>query len=313
MKVLDAGQVARRVNSIDVVSVLEEAFTGLANGSSVQPQQTVAELPGEAGDAIYYPAVTGAGRAIGVTVSPFLAGLADAGEPPVTAYTLLLSVESGLPILLCDAMPLIAARTGATTAIAVSQMATGDARRLAIVGAGPIAESHARFVTRLWSWDSIAVHSRTINEPASAARREAMSAVAPGVAFCGSLDEAVEDADVVMLCTSSASPVLDPLTLRAGALVTSVSTDGPYAHEVPPATISAMDVYCDYRPTTPHSAGEMVLAAERHGWSPDRIVADLPELLSGAKAQTEDPKRIRFFRSIGLGIEDVALAALLAG
>jgi L-arginine dehydrogenase len=312
MKILDADQVAQAVASIDVMNVLREAFVGLADGSCVQPQQTVAELPGAAGDAIYYPAVTGHGDSIGVTVSPFLAGLAEAGQPPVTAYTLLLSIENGLPTLLCDSMPLIAARTGATTALAVSRLATDAHRRLAIVGAGPIAESHARFATKARTWDSIAVHSRTIDDPASAARRKAMAAAAPGATFVTSLDEAASDADVVMLCTSSANPVLDPMTLRAGALVTSVSTDGPNAHEVPPAAIPSMDVYCDYRATTPHAAGEMVLAAERHGWSPDSVVADLPELLSGRKKPTGDPARVSFFRSIGLGIEDIALAALLA-
>ncbi len=312
MKILDAEQVAQAVASIDVVKTMEEAFVGLADGSCVQPRQTVAELPDERGDTIYYPAATKLGSAIGVTVSPFLASLADVGKPPVTAYTLLLSMESGVPILLCDSMPLIAARTGATTALAVSRLTTKADRRLAIVGAGPIAKSHALFVTQMRTWDSIVVHSRAILEPASSPRREAMSAAAPGATFDASLEAAVGEADVVLLCTSSGTPVLDPQMLKSGALVTSVSTDGPLAHEVPPASLSSMNVYCDYRATTPHAAGEMVIAAEKHGWSDDEIIADLPELLSAGNAAPADPSRSRFFRSIGLGIEDIALAAKLA-
>jgi L-arginine dehydrogenase len=311
MKVLDAEQVAEAVASIDVVKALEEAFAGLAAGTCVQPAQTVAELPDEGGDTIYYPALMKSGNAIGVTVSPFLTSLADAGEPPVTAYTFLLSIENGMPLLLCDSMPLIAARTGATTALAVSRLTTGGERRVAIVGAGPIAESHARFVSQIRAWDSVVVHSRTILAPASAPRREAMSAAAPGATFVGSLEEAVGEADVVLLCTSSATPVLDPQMLKAGVLVTSVSTDGPLAHEVPPGSLPRMNVYCDYRATTPQEAGEMVIAAEKHGWSESEIVADLPELLSGEVGAPADPDLPRFFRSIGLGIEDVAVAAQL--
>ncbi|MDP3815455.1 MAG: ornithine cyclodeaminase family protein, partial [Pseudomonas sp.] len=81
------------------------------------------------------------------------------------------------------------------------------------------------------------------------------------------------------------------------------------AHEVPPASLSAMDVYCDYRATTPDSAGEMLLAGEL-GWSSAAIQGDLAELLSG-KARRPDYTRHAFFRSIGLGLEDVALANAL--
>ena len=310
MKFLDANEVAEQLESVDVSTALRQAFAGLAEGSCVQPSQTVVDLPDEAGDTIYYPAVTRAGGAIGVTISPYLMGVAKAGELPVTAYTLLLSMDTGLPILLCDSMPLIALRTGATTALAVARLA-GEARRLAVIGAGPIAASHARFASELKQWDSLVVYSPTINDPGSAQRRDAMCAAAPVSGFAGSLEEAVEGAEVVMLCTSSATPVLNPVELRAGVLVTSVSTDGPVAHEVPPAALGSMDVYCDYRATTPAAAGEMRLAAEKHGWSPDEIVADLPELLSGDEPAKPQAERVRFFRSIGLGIEDIAVAALL--
>jgi L-arginine dehydrogenase len=79
---------------------------------------------------------------------------------------------------------------------------------------------------------------------------------------------------------------------------------------VPPEALGEMDVYCDYRATTPGSAGEMVLAAERHGWSPEAILGDLPGLVSDS-APRPDYRRPVFFRSIGLGLEDMALANAL--
>ncbi|MGE9115758.1 hypothetical protein ACQKHT_26395, partial [Escherichia coli] len=79
-------------------------------------------------------------------------------------------------------------------------------------------------------------------------------------------EAAVEDADVILLCTSSAGPVIDPARLSKPALITSISTNAPRAHEVPPQCLNAMQVFCDYRHTTPGSAGEMLIAAEQHGW-----------------------------------------------
>ncbi|MNO09934.1 hypothetical protein D3C81_2334840 [compost metagenome] len=51
----------------------------------------------------------------------------------------------------------------------------------------------------------------------------------------------------------------------------------------------------------------MLIAREQHDWNPAAIVGDLAQLLSG---QTPRPtyERHVFFRSIGLGLEDIALA-----
>jgi L-arginine dehydrogenase len=54
----------------------------------------------------------------------------------------------------------------------------------------------------------------------------------------------------------------------------------------------------------------MLIAAEQHGWDKNAIVGDLPELLS-EQVQRPAYDRHVFFRSIGLGLEDIALANAL--
>jgi L-arginine dehydrogenase len=132
----------------------------------------------------------------------------------------------------------------------------------------------------------------------------------PQVTFASSAEGAAEGADVVMLCTSSGTPVVDAAVIGTGTLVTSISTNVARAHEIDPAFLSAADVYCDYRQTTPTTAGEMQIAAQEHGWSADRVQGDLPGL---AIAQCPTPSGTRpiFFRSIGLGLEDIAVAHAL--
>ena len=100
------------------------------------------------------------------------------------------------------------------------------------------------------------------------------------------------------------------MRLSKPALITSISTNAPRAHEVPPACLEQMQVYCDYRQTTPDAAGDMLIASEQHGWDKRAVLGDLPELLSDM-AQRPDPQRHVFFRSIGLGLEDIALANAL--
>ncbi|MFI7080216.1 ornithine cyclodeaminase family protein [Micromonospora sp. NPDC049903] len=314
MKFLDDDAVRAALDEVDVLTAIEAAFVGLAAGDTVQPGQSVAVLPGERGDIIYYPAAVLRARHLGVTVSPYLAQLAEAGEDPVTAYTLVLSAETGRPLLLCDSRRLVAVRTGATTALAVRALVRPRSGRVAIVGTGPIAESHARFILQVGQWESIRFYSPSISgagtiDAAAAVRREALAAIDPAVGFATSVEDAVRDADVVMLCTSSSTPVLDPDLVAPTALITAVGTDGPSAHEIPPRCLPDLDVYCDYRVTTPEWAADMVLAREQVGWEAASIIADLPELLSAPAVSGTG--RTRYFRSIGLGLEDLALAGLL--
>jgi L-arginine dehydrogenase len=110
-----------------------------------------------------------------------------------------------------------------------------------------------------------------------------------------------------MLCTSSPKPVLQTEILGQPTLITSISTNAYRAHEIAPQELPKMDVYCDYRHTTPLAAGEMVIAAERGCWSPRDLLGDLAELASGEAPLPRYDRHV-FFRSIGLGLEDVAVS-----
>ena len=110
-----------------------------------------------------------------------------------------------------------------------------------------------------------------------------------------------------MLCTSSGTPVLHLDALKNPALITSISTNVANAHEIPPALLPNADVYCDYKATTPDCAGEMLIAISQHGWSKAQICGDLTDLVNNT-CDLPDYSKPVFFRSVGLGLEDVAMA-----
>ncbi|QNH79394.1 ornithine cyclodeaminase family protein [Pseudomonas protegens] len=294
------------LGQIDVPQILRKLFRDLAAGLAVQPAQQLVEFPRGAGDFINYLGVLAEDRVYGVKTSPYIV---RAEGPLVTAWTLLMSMDSGQPLLLCDAAELTTARTAATTAVAVEALATPEARHLAIIGSGAVAQAHLHYVKDLRPWQSIRLYSPSLaSKPAEELAQ--LQALDPRLQLVPELEAAVEDTDVIMLCTSSAGPVIDPRTLDKPALITSISTNAPRAHEVPPAALPELQVYCDYRRTTPGSAGEMLIAGEQHGWDSAAILGDLPELLSG-QARRPSAERHVFFRSIGLGLEDIALANAL--
>jgi L-arginine dehydrogenase len=301
-QVINQAQARELLTQVDVPQILRKLFRDLAAGQAVQPAQQLVEFPQGAGDFINYLGVLAEDGVYGIKTSPYI--VREQG-PLVTAWTLLMSMQTGQPLLLCDAGELTTARTAATTAVAVDALAPLTANRLAIIGSGKVAQAHLHYVKGLRDWQSISLYSPSLSEDAETVSQ--LKNIEPRLNIVDSREAAVEDADVIMLCTSSAGPVIDPSSLRKPALITSISTNAPRAHEVPPQSLNDMQVFCDYRLTTPGSAGEMLIAAEQHGWDKSAIVGDLPDLLSG-KVLRPDYDRHVFFRSIGLGLEDIALA-----
>jgi L-arginine dehydrogenase len=285
-----------------VPQILRKMFRDLAAGQAVQPAQQLVEFPQGAGDFINYLGVLAEDGVYGIKTSPYI--VREQG-PLVTAWTVLMSMQTGQPLLLCDAGELTTARTAATTAVAVDALAPLTANRLAIIGSGKVAQAHLHYVKDLRDWQSISLYAPNLNDDAQTV--SLLKNIEPRLNIVESREAAVQDADVIMLCTSSAGPVIDPSSLRKPALITSISTNAPRAHEVPPQSLNAMQVFCDYRLTTPGAAGEMLIAGEQHGWDKGAIVGDLPDLLS-EKVQRPGYDRHVFFRSIGLGLEDIALA-----
>lgn len=300
--VITQPQARELLTQVDVPQILRKLFRDLAAGQAVQPAQQLVEFPQGAGDFINYLGVLAEDGVYGVKTSPYI--VREQG-PLVTAWTLLMSMQTGQPLLLCDAGELTTARTAATTAVAVDALAPLKATRLAIIGSGKVAQAHLHYVKNLRNWQSISLYSPSLSEDAQTANL--LKSLDPRLTLANTREAAIADADVIMLCTSSAGPVIDPSDLSKPALITSISTNAPRAHEVPPQSLNDMQVFCDYRQTTPGSAGEMLIAGEQHGWNKNAIVGDLPDLLSN-KVQRPDYKRHVFFRSIGLGLEDIALA-----
>lgn len=302
--VADEQAIRDALPALDIRRALSAMFRALARSEAVQPPQTLTLFPNNAGDFIAYLGVLADAKVFGAKMSPYIV---TGGKPVITAWTALMSMETGQPLMWCDASLLTTERTAGTTALAVDQLARADAKRLAIVGAGAVGIAHLRHVAPLRAWESIHVYSPDL--AANDAKRTAVQAADTRTKISASIEACVKDADVVMLCTSSGTPVLPRDALTKPALITSISTNAANAHEIDPAWLPELDVYCDYRATTPASAGEMKLAAQ-HGWSPERVKGDLPTLLAGT-CERPTYERHAFFRSIGLGLEDVAIASEL--
>lgn len=301
--ILQRSQILPLAGRLNVLGAMRALFVALADGKAIQPPQQRVEFANHAGNFINHLGVLSNQGVYGVKTSPCIKG---SGNALITAWTMLMSMETGDPLLIAEAGVLTVLRTAATTALAVDTLALSNAKRLAVIGSGPIALAHIRYVKDLRQWERISMYSLELPEM-DEEQRKVLLEIDPRIELCELQSKALANAEVVMLCTSAPQAILSTESLGGRALITSISANIFRAHELHPQDLHKMDVYCDYSKTTPYNAGEMVIAKERGFWSPESVKGDLADLVSG-RAPLPEYNRHVFFRSIGLGLEDVAIA-----
>jgi ornithine cyclodeaminase/alanine dehydrogenase-like protein (mu-crystallin family) len=281
----------------DVVDVLEQAF---AARTAPGPARSHVAVPG--GDLLLMPAASA--RGVGVKLVTVAPGNPASGLPLVNGVYVLFSPDTLQPRALLDGAALTGLRTAGVSALATRHLARPDAHRLVVFGAGIQARAHVAAMRAVRPITSVTVVGRT---PAGA-RRLAEDLRAEGIdALVGELD-AVGEADIVCTCTTSDRPVLAGRLLPPGVHVNAVGAYRPDARELDTEAVRRGRVVVEDRAAALAEAGDLVLPIREGAIEADAVVADLHELVGGAvvRGSAED---VTVFKSVGLALEDLAVAA----
>jgi ornithine cyclodeaminase/thiomorpholine-carboxylate dehydrogenase len=300
LQVLSRVDVERLLDLDDLTEALAAAFPVLSAGRASVPPRIGARTA--KGRLVAMPCSL-PGTALEVKVVSVFPENNTCGIPGIPSHQALIVLfdeNNGTPLALMDGTYITAARTAATAALSTRALARGDARVLAILGAGVQGHAHLRALPRVREFTEIRVASRSAEHATALAGENARARVA------SSFEQAVRGADVVCCCTDSPEPILRFSWLKAGAHVTSVgsSTEGP---ELDRETLTSGRLVVESRVAfEPPPAG----APGLQGLDPS-VAAELGEVLAGARPGRQRPEEITVFRSMGHAIEDAVAARLV--
>ena len=121
-------------------------------------------------------------------------------------------------------------------------------------------------------------------------------------------EAAVRGADIVVTATRSATPVFDGAWLAPGAFVSAMGISAPKGRELDDTTMDrAGRIILEWLPQSLAEAGEVVLWQGRTASAP---LVDLPQLYAGDAPWRPEAPGITVFKSVGIGLADVAVAQL---
>lgn len=307
--ILSENEVHELLSMRECIGVMEEALAALEHGEVFQPLRQIARAPGAAGLLGLMPGYRGG-------VSP-LYGLKEVcvfpGNPARGLDThlgtvLLHSGETGELLLIASASAITAIRTAAVSAVATRLLAREDASTLAIIGAGVQARAHLRAIPLVRDIREVRVCSRTTE---GAERFAAAAGDAAAVSVCGSVESAVDGADIIVTATSSREPVVRREWIAPGTHINAVGSSIAAARELDSSTVAAASLFVDRRESAVNESGDYLSALREGAITEGHIRAEIGEVLLGKAPGRQGRDEITLFKSLGLAIEDLASAAFL--
>jgi ornithine cyclodeaminase/alanine dehydrogenase-like protein (mu-crystallin family) len=298
---------------LDVTAAVEsqrQAFIALADGSGQLAARLL--LPNEADGSVAF--------CYAARVSPTTGPVAKFGSvnprnksrglASVSALVVMLDAETGQPRGVLDGESVTTARTSAASALAAEVLGRKGPRELAVLGCGTQGRAHVRALVATGNVVRVRMYGptqSTCHETSAALEAELGVPVQPSATAAG----AVEGADLVVTATTSAVPVLQAEWLRPGTTVISIGSFAPDRCEVGDDVLAAANVVVvDHAETALAQSGQLVRAVASGTIAPDDV-AGLGDVLIGRAAGRQSEEDIVLYTSVGLGIQDAAVATLL--
>ena len=280
------------------ISVIEEAFGALAEDKADNAPRRRAKAPGimlhmMSAAAEYLGKVGWKAYTTTTSGARFHVGLYDA--------------ESGELEALIEANYLGQLRTGAASGVATEFMARPESRIVGLLGAGLQARTQLKAVCTVRQIERVEVYSRNA-EKCDVFAEEMSEYCRTKVVSVHGPDEAAAEKDIVICATTSKTPLFEGRSLEPGTHLNVIGSNHLGKAEIDVTTVQMADhIVCDSIEACKIEAGDFVQALQE-GVTDWRLMHDLADVVAGRQTGRATPEDVTLFKSVGLAIEDVALA-----
>ncbi|OLL31706.1 ornithine cyclodeaminase [Burkholderia sp. SRS-W-2-2016] len=296
---LTDAQIDELIDFAHAIPALESAFRQHARGAAAVQRRVRTE-------------------AGGTKLSTLGAVLPDADVAGAKVYTtirgqfnfaiILFRASDGQCLATLDANAITRLRTAATTVLAVRRLARRGARTAAIFGTGVQGRAHAHALATFTELKALRIVGLEGDAQLAHALNETHRARGVTASAMDSA-RALDGAEVIVTATRATAPLFDGNALMPGALVAAIGSSLPHAREVDDTALSrASRIVVELRDQSRDEAGDLVLAALGVvDWSK---VVELGDVLEHDALARQRDDEIIVYKAVGIGLQDVALAAL---
>ena len=306
MRFIDREEVARRLTYEVCIPIVRDAMIAFSKGETRQLLRSIIPLA----EGRLFGVMPGAmgGRA------PFGAKLISVfpenfalGRQSHQGLVILFDPESGAPVCVVDAGEVTAIRTAAASAVATNVLARKDSSRLAILGYGEQATTHARAISKVRNLESIAIWGRS-HERARAWAERMQKEIAVEVVTAETVERAVAKADIICTVTSAAEPILKGTWVRPGTHLNLVGSSHAGPSEVDNDLVVRSRFIVDSREGVLAQGAEFLRAKAAGLIGDGHIAGEIGQVLAGEIEGRCSAAEITVYKSLGHVVQDLSTA-----
>ena len=308
-RLLTEHHVASLLPPADLIPAMEAALAQFSAGEVQQPVRTVLSIGQQKAYFGVMPAYVAAPPQMGAKLVTVFGDNLAKGLPSHLATILLFDPETGALAAVMDGRYITEARTAAVSAVSVKHLARPDASVLAIIGSGVQARSHLEAIRHVRNLSDVRVWSPTAHHRDAfvASAREATGLAVRGLPTAA---EAVRGADLIVIATSSRTPVIDANDVAAGAHIAAVGACRPDQREMPTPLIARARRFVDSKAAAQMEAGDLLIPVGEGAFGLDHVAGELGDVVAGRVKGRSDKEQTTIFKSLGLAVEDMVSAHL---
>ena len=306
MRFIDREEVARRLTYDVCIPIVREAMIAFSRGETRQLLRSIIPL---ADGRLFgvMPGAMGARAPFGAKLISVFPENFALGIQSHQGLVILFDPENGAPVCVVHAGEVTAIRTAAASAVATDALARANACRMAILGYGEQAATHARAIGRVRKLESIVIWGRSPERARVFAERMQAELAVP-VSRAGTVEEAVAEADIVCTTTSAAEPILKGAWVRPGTHLNLVGSSHAGPVEVDNDLVVRSRFVADSREGVLNQGAEFLRAKAAGLIGDDHIVAEIGQVLAGDVEGRRSGEEITVYKSLGHVVQDLSTA-----
>jgi ornithine cyclodeaminase/alanine dehydrogenase-like protein (mu-crystallin family) len=312
--ILSRSDIQRCLTMPEAIEAMRLAFDALHAGQAQMPQRLAVGLP-EQGTALLMPSLlqTSEQEAFSLKVITVMPRNSLRGLPSLYASVLLLDATTGRTQAILEGGWLTAMRTGAVSGLATDLLARREADVLALFGAGAQAPTQLLAIDTVRPLREVRVVNRSDEhyQQLVATVQSLLGAACPPIRRAASAAEALEGASLVACATTATAPLFTWRDIEPGTHINAVGAFTPEMCEVDPETVAHARVVVDQREAALVEAGDLLQPLAAGRISGPETWSELGELVIGAAPGRQHEGEVTLFKSVGLAVQDLAVAILV--
>ncbi len=228
------------------------------------------------------------------------------GLPFIMGMIMLQDPDSGVILSVMDGAWITALRTGAAGAVCASLTMVRNATTVAIVGAGVQGRTTLSALSHVMRIGEVRV-ADVIPEARERYAREMGAELGIKVRACGTVQEAVEGADVVVTATASRVPIVKSAWLKPGVACVSLGSYQEFDDEF---DLGADRIFVDNFEQCSHR-GEIAPFFHDGRMKPESVAGNIGEVAAGLKLGRGSDSERTLVVPLGVGSHDIAVASVV--